>query len=188
MSAIRENGKIVGFQSVRSRPTRDEVAAADAACRGIMEGKGKLIVLLAYTPATARDLRQTAAWVNDVLTSGDLRRRFDLSREDLLGSIARRTDRLVSTIQATLQGVADVNVHVQKSAIQGHTGVEQAHDAAAHQNEATSSAAAAIEQVTVSIGEVHVHPDPADRRQPVRRRRSTSQGAYPIPDLKPTFP
>ena len=222
VSVVRENGQVVGYQSVRSRPTREEVAAAADAYQRIREGRGKLIVLhgcamahrpswllawtallsqmrisaaatlslallaaaeltgaavppwlkamlagmaglhalyflLSYTPAVARDLHQTAAWMNGVLTSGDLRSRFGLSREDLLGSIARRADKFVSSVQATLQGIADINTQVRQSAGQVHAGVGQAHDAAAHQSEATSSAAAAIEQVTVSIGEVATH-------------------------------
>lgn len=235
VSAIHENGRIVGYQSVRSRPTRDEIAAAEAAYRSIRSGNSKLIVLhgqamkrqpnwllawralssqmcisatatlalallaaaellgftipfqlkaavaglagihavyflLAYIPATVRDLHQTASWINGVLTSGDLRRRFELTREDQLGSIARRTDRFVSTMQATLQGILDVNTQVLQSANRVHAGVEHAHEAAGHQNEATLSASANIEQVTVSIGEVAANAQ--ETHQVAERSRS----------------
>ena len=43
-SPVRENGKIVGYQSVRGRPTREEIAAADAAYKRIKGGDRSLLV------------------------------------------------------------------------------------------------------------------------------------------------
>ena len=38
VSPVRESGRLIGYQSVRSRPTREEIAAADAAYKRIKEG------------------------------------------------------------------------------------------------------------------------------------------------------
>jgi aerotaxis receptor len=42
VSPVRENGRVVGFQSVRSRPTREEIAAATAAYRRLRAGDKSL--------------------------------------------------------------------------------------------------------------------------------------------------
>ena len=44
VSPVRENGQVIGFQSVRSRPTREEIAAAEAAYRRINDGDTRLEV------------------------------------------------------------------------------------------------------------------------------------------------
>ncbi|THF66523.1 methyl-accepting chemotaxis protein [Pseudothauera nasutitermitis] len=44
-SPVRENGRVVGYQSVRSRPTREEVSAAENAYRRIRSGDRSITVL-----------------------------------------------------------------------------------------------------------------------------------------------
>ncbi|MEI7614455.1 MAG: PAS domain-containing protein, partial [Betaproteobacteria bacterium] len=44
VTPVRENGQITGFQSVRSRPSREEVEAAQAAYARIKQGATDLIV------------------------------------------------------------------------------------------------------------------------------------------------
>jgi len=92
-----------------------------------------------------------------VLSTGDLRKRFDLERRDVIGSIARKADKFASSMQATIQGVADIAQQVAVATEDVHAGMKSSHDSAIRQSEATSSAAAAIEEVTVSIGEVAAH-------------------------------
>jgi aerotaxis receptor len=41
-SPVRENGQVVGYQSVRARPSREETAAAEAAYRRIRQGDKSL--------------------------------------------------------------------------------------------------------------------------------------------------
>lgn len=222
-SAVRENGRVVGYQSVRGRPSRNEIDAAEAAYRRIREGNTTLLIahgrvirrraawlesllslssqmrlaglaallpalalaspllggpslpawvagpllagailyalyfLLIYTPSTARDLSATSRWLEAILTSGDLRPRFDLSRRDVIGSIARKADKFASSIQATLQGISDVSAQVAQASREVDGGVKLTHRSARTQSEATATAAAAIEEVTVSIGEVAAH-------------------------------
>ena len=219
VSPVRENGQIVGYQSVRGRPSREEIAAAAAAYQRIRAGDKSIRVehgrvvrnwpafadallamrtqlafaglvglmpalllglgtlgigvpaaanaavaavcglyalffLVAYAPRLMRDLGATSDWLEQILRSGDLRMRFPQSRGDVLGEIGRKADNLVSSMQAMLQGVSDISGQVSLATQHVETGMRNV-DAAAHaQNEATSSAAAAIEEVTVSIGEV----------------------------------
>ena len=223
VSPVRENGRVVGYQSVRVRPTRAEVDAAQNAYRRISAGDTSIkisngrvvryraawldaflslrsqmtlaglaallpalaglsahlggptlpavvalpvaaaIVLYAlfflwiYAPHTARDLNVVADWLEQVLSTGDLRHRLDLRRRDVIGSIARKADKFASSIQATIQGIADTAQQVAAATNDVQAGVKSSHDSAVKQSEATSSAAAAIEEVTVSIGEVAAH-------------------------------
>ncbi|MGE5490598.1 MAG: methyl-accepting chemotaxis protein [Actinomycetota bacterium] len=225
-SPVRENGQVVGYQSVRSRPTRDEIAAASAAYKRIREGDRSIYVshgrvvkrrpawvngllalqtqmaimglallavsgtvlagramspapaggfdnvlaalaafgvlyglyfLLFFTPRVSSDLTGLAEWLERLLVTGRLNQRFDLSRRDIVGTIARRADKFVSSVQATVQGMADIASQVNQASRMVGEGVEVVRQSASKQSEATSSAAAAVEQVTVSIGEVAAH-------------------------------
>ena len=223
VSPVRENGKVVGYQSVRSRPSREEIAGAEAAYKRIKDGstvlevrhgrvvhhrpewltrllsvRSQMIItgltalipaiealsdhlggptfpatlsvlvaavsilyalyfLLIYVPQTARDLNQTSDWLEGVLSSGNLTQRFDLSRRDVIGGIARKADKFTSSVQATIQGIADIAKQVTLATDDVKSGMKISQDSAVKQSEATSSAAAAIEEVTVSISEVATH-------------------------------
>lgn len=219
-SPVREDGRVIGYQSVRSKPSRDEILAADAAYAKVRSGdtsvmirhgrivkkhsglvtwllsiQGQLILMgvltllpellgflasflksglfdkvvtainivhyvyavyfiLWFIPRTVSDLGQTRQFLEDVLKSGDLRRRFNLERSDVVGDIGRLADRFISSVQATVQGMDDTAKQVDGTNRQVSVGVKNVSDSAMVQSEATSSAAAAVEQVTVSIGEV----------------------------------
>ena len=222
-SPVREHGQLVGYQSVRGRPTREEIAGAEAAYKRVSAGDKTLRIehgrvvkhrpawlsgllslrsqmmlaglvallpalemlcrhfggptlpaglalplaaitvvytlyyLFIYVPLTARDLTITADWLEEILSSGNLKKRLDLDRRDVIGSIARKADKFASSMQATIQGVADVAQQVSYAANEVNAGMRSSQTSAQTQSEATSSAAAAIEQVTVSIGEVVAH-------------------------------
>ena len=222
-SPVRENGQIVGYQSVRSRPSREEIAAAEAAYKRVREGDTSLYVehgrvfrhrplwinrllslrsqmilvglvalltvldalsdhlggptfpdwlalpvailsslyvlayLAFYVPRTTRDLDTTQEWLGNLLSSGDMRRRFDVNRRDVVGRIAREADMFVSSVQATVQGISDIAKQVEFATNDVNSGMKVSHESAIKQSEATASAAAAIEEVTVSIGEVAHH-------------------------------
>lgn len=222
-SPVREHGQVVGYQSVRVRPSREEIAAAEAAYKRIREGDKSLAIeqgrvvkrrpawvskllslrsqmtlagiaallpaiemvsrhlggpalpdnvallvaaitvlytlyyLLFYVPLTSRDLDTTSDWLERVLSSGDLTHRLELDRRDVIGGIARKADKFASSIRATIQGIADVAQQVSFAATEVNAGMRSSQTSAETQSEATSSAAASIEQVTVSIGEVVAH-------------------------------
>ncbi|MGE5385350.1 MAG: methyl-accepting chemotaxis protein [Betaproteobacteria bacterium] len=223
VSPVREGGKVVGYQSVRSRPTPAEISAAETAYTRIREGdrtlrveQGRVVrrrpawlnamlslpaqmtmagaalviasalslvstwagsplldniqavvsrLVLLYglyflffvAPRAAGDLHKLADWLETTLVSGNLSHRFDVSRRDVLGMIGRRADKFVSMVQATVQGMADVASQVDTATREVGRGVDTVKISASKQSEATSSAAAAVEQVTVSIGEVAEH-------------------------------
>jgi len=222
-SPVRESGQVVGYQSVRSKPTREEVAAAETAYKRLRAGDASIKIkngrvlkqrpdwlenllslrsqmmlaglaallpaselisrqlggprfpelvslslaaitvtytlyfLFYYVPHTVHALQMTSDWMEGMLLSGDLRKRFDLERRDSIGSIARKADKIASSTQATIQGIADVSLQVSMAANGVRAGMSRSQASAQTQSEATSTAAAAIEQVTVSIGEVAAH-------------------------------
>lgn len=222
-SPVRENGQVVGYQSVRSRPSREEIAGAEEAYRKIRAGDKSLRVdhgrvvrvlpaavewlsalptqmailgglailpalvellrrqtgstllddlqlgltgftalyalyfLLRVIPCASRDLNATAKYLEMVLSTGDLKTRFNLERRDILGRVGRLADKFISSVQATVQGMADTAKQVDIANKEVHAGIRHVNQSAVSQNESTSSAAAAVEEVTVSIGEVAAH-------------------------------
>ena len=224
VSPVRENGQVVGYQSVRSRPSREEIAATEKAYARINAGEkkwavshgravrvrpplvaallslraqmafmGVLVLALGLTeaarmaldepaflqlpqqlligfsvlyalyfvgyfaPRVGRDLDAIGRWLHSVLSSGNLKQRLSIARDDQIGVVARQMDAFVASVQATVQGMADTALHVRQSTQEVETGMRAVMQSAEHQNEATSSAAAAVEEVTVSIGEVAEH-------------------------------
>jgi aerotaxis receptor len=223
LSPVRDAGRVVGYQSVRSRPAREEIEAAAEACRRIKEGNNHLDIehgrvihkrpawLLAlvslraqltfmsvlvvalgilevieklagvewaanlqaglmavsalyalyyvafFVPKLNRDLEAIASWIESVLSTGNLKRRLTTRRSDLLGVVANRMDGFVASIQATVQGMADTARQVEIATREVDRGIRIVFASAQKQSEATSAAAAAVEEVTVSIGEVAEH-------------------------------
>ena len=222
VSPVRENGQVVGYQSVRSRPSREEIEAATAAYEQINRGStalvvihghavykhstlvkamtslrgqtyflGLLVLLLGcvdlsevffgldfgwahealmglaivyaiyfvgfFVPKLSRDLDTIADWTESLLTTGNLKRRLLIRRSDMLGSVVNRMDAFVSSVQATVQGMADTARQVAETTHEVDAGMHVVHQSAEKQSEATSAAAAAVEEVTVSIGEVAEH-------------------------------
>jgi aerotaxis receptor len=222
-SPVRESGQIVGYQSVRARPTRQEIEAADAAYRRIKQGdkslriehgrvvrvlpasvewfaslqtqmflmgllavvpgmvdllsgllEGRLLnhvhdalsviaalyalfFLFWVTPRVSRDLQATADHLETVLSTGDLKTRLEIHRRDIIGRVARLADKFIASVQATVQGMADTAKQVDVANNQVRAGVHNVNQSAVVQSDATSASAAAVEQVTVSIGEVAAH-------------------------------
>ncbi|HMM54178.1 MAG TPA: PAS domain-containing methyl-accepting chemotaxis protein [Candidatus Desulfobacillus sp.] len=219
VSPVRENGQIVGYQSVRSRPSREDIAAAEAAYSRVRAGDKSiriehgrvvrnrsalvsalgslraqmllaglagllpallllgeaaglgvptaagvavaaacglyaLFFLAGYAPRLIRDLEAASGWLERLLRSGDLNERFCPARADVVGAIGRKADKFVSSVQAMLQGVSDIAGQVSQATQEVDSGMGNVEKSAHAQNEATTSAAAAIEEVTVSIGEV----------------------------------
>lgn len=222
-SPVRERGQIVGYQSVRTSPSRDEINATEAVYRRLKQGDTSirilhgrpaptrtsplvlfaslgnqtllfgvfallssmgllasaifpveqlatlsiglgsvgllwsLFYLLFFVPGLRRDLTKTAAYLENLLISGNLKQRFDLERPDELGVVVRKLDRFISSVQATIQGMADTAYQVQLVSNEVGQGIANVNQSARVQSDATSSAAAGIEQITVSIGEVAAH-------------------------------
>jgi len=72
-SPVRENGQIVGYQSVRRRPSREEVTTAEAAYKRLRQGDESLRVLHGQV-VSARSLKSVLlSWMtNDRLQTGSI--------------------------------------------------------------------------------------------------------------------
>jgi methyl-accepting chemotaxis protein len=116
-----------------------------------------LYFLLAFTPRLKADLDGTFLALEKMLGSGDLRQRVETPRSDLLGRLVDNVDRMISSFQSTVQGMADTAGQVHRVAVEVRQGVGNVRESARVQSDATASAAAGIEQITVSIGEVAAH-------------------------------
>ncbi|MEI7429207.1 MAG: PAS domain-containing protein [Betaproteobacteria bacterium] len=103
-----------------------------------------LFYLLLYVPHTTRDLDNTAAWLEYIMRSGNLRQRFDVDRCDVIGSIVRKADDFVASVQATIQGVGDIADQVAVVTQDVHSGIKRFHDSSLQQSQPDTSAAAAI--------------------------------------------
>ncbi len=221
-SPVREKGQIVGYQSVRTCPSREEIKAAEGAYQRVNRGDRSirilhgrvvprirspftafasleaqpmimgvlatllslalifggmlpegassllqilgglglalaLFFLLGFLPRFRRDLNNSAAYLEHLLTSGNLKQRFDLNRQDDLGILMRKLDRFVSSVQAMVQGMADTAKQVQRMSNEVHQGIAHVNDAARIQSDATTAAAAGIEEISTSISEVATH-------------------------------
>ncbi len=223
VSPVRENGQVVGYQSVRSRPTADEIRAAGEAYQRIGAGStllevrhgrverkrpgwvnaalsmggqllllGMLIVCIAacdlaerflawpdaglvrlavlslavpyafyylfvLVPGINREIDSINRWLDGLLSTGNLKTRLTTRRSDALGGIGKRMDIFAASVQAIIQGMADTARQVDESTREVGAGMQVAFASAQKQSEATSAAAAAVEEVTVSIGEVAEH-------------------------------
>ena len=251
-SPVRENGRVVGYQSVRSRPSRDEVAAASDAYarlkrgdRGIQVVHGRivpsrqslwtgfsslrcqavsvgvallavsamllaypslpagvatylaygagglglllsLIFLLLFVPRLLGDFSAASAYLERVLTSGDLKSRFELAREDQLGVLVHEIAQFVSWIQSTIQGIGDTSHQVRRATSEVADGVHNVDQSARVQSDATASAAAGIEEITVSISEVAAHAQ-ATRDSAALAAEASAKGARLSADASRTI-
>jgi aerotaxis receptor len=224
-SPVREQGRVVGYQSIRFKPTREQVQAASEAYRRIREGDrsltiedGRVVshraawlefaagcavqlrlsmvsalaaailgiaalaagsghpflrplaeVVFALSALAAlvglfhadrrlhRDLSAVLAYLDRVLSTGDLRERFELNREDCLGAIGRRLTLLTHWVQAAVLSIGDAAVHVEKGTGEVYRGVLEIDQAANSQSAASSSVAAAAAELGLTIREVSDH-------------------------------
>jgi len=225
VSPVRENGQVVGYQSLRSRPSREQIAGATDAYRQIRAGsttlkvkEGQVVsarsawaerarssdfqlmmgmvlalassvlglasflwgadgallrdaaagvlglsgvfavyVLVAVLPRLGHDLGQIEFYLDHVLSSGDLKSRFDLSRQDRMGAIGRKMGLLVGWVQSTVQCIGDAVIQVQDGTEQVFRAVLEIDQAAGTQSSATASVAAAATELSLTIAEVSQH-------------------------------
>jgi aerotaxis receptor len=222
-SPVRENGQIIGYQSVRTCPSREEIKATEAVYQRLKRGDKSIKIfhglaipartsvlslfsglgmqpmlfgiftvllsiaivgttlfkmeqlypvlqalgaigllwslyfLLFFVPKLRGDVNSASEYLENLLLSGNLKLRFDLARPDELGVVVRKIDRFVSSVQATIQGMADTAAQVQLVSNEVGQGIANVNQSARVQSDATASAAAGIEEITVSIGEVAAH-------------------------------
>ncbi|TDR81497.1 methyl-accepting chemotaxis protein [Paludibacterium purpuratum] len=222
-SPVRERGNIIGYQSVRTSPTREQVAAAEAAYRRLNQGDksihvqhGRVVrnrspfmeklisfearlygfilfavltllcgtvvsegwlpslgvvyhgltlaLLLAalymgcfYLPRAMGRLQRIGDYLERTLSAGDLTDTLVPQQNDVIGRIGGRLDTQLSAMRATLQVIADASREVGDSSGALQNTVTQLAAAAEKQSGSSASAAAGVEQVSVSINEVAQH-------------------------------
>ena len=224
-SPVRENGRIVGYQSLRHKPSREQISAAEGAYRRINEGDKSLKVvegnalrnlstwgeygasadfklglgallalagsvaglasffaeskhsflqsglaallglsgvyalymLLALLPRLKSDLKKTEDYLDSILSSGNLKLRFNLDRQDTLGAVGRKLGLLVSWTQTTVQCIGDALGNVQAATDDVRKSIQEIDQAANSQHLATASVAAATTELGLTIQEVTQH-------------------------------
>ncbi len=225
ISPVREGGRIVGYQSLRHRPSREQIAGAGDAYRRINAGDTSLkieagraiqvlksrtqkftnvqfqlalsavlalsasaIGLLAFAggrsypslrtaaalflvlsgmaafltlfrvlPNLTRDLNRIESYLDELLTSGNLKRKFESDQQDRLGSIGRKLGLFVSWVQSTVQCIGEATNHVQGVAEDVLKSVAEIQQAATAQNMNSASVAAAATELGLTIQEVSQH-------------------------------
>jgi len=240
-SPVRENGRIVGYQSLRHKPNREQIHAAEGAYRRIREGDtslkveeghavrvrsfaaqllasadfkvgfGVLLALVASVaglvgflgsakhsllqdavagisglsglyalymifgllPGLKNDLRMTEEYLDSVLSSGNLKLRFNLERQDSVGSIGRKMGLLVSWMQSTVQCIGDAVGHVQTATADVMKSIQEIDQAANSQHLATASVAAATTELGLTIREVTQHMQSTETTVGETGRRAT---------------
>ncbi|MDP5240778.1 PAS domain-containing methyl-accepting chemotaxis protein [Uliginosibacterium sp. 31-16] len=239
-SPVREKGQVVGYQSVRTPPTREQVAGAEKAYQHLRAGDRSIrvqdgrvtrnhsplvdtllafqtrlfsFVLLAifteisrllagavewgwlqtvhkisaavllvaafymlfwYLPRALQRLKNVRNFLEKALGAGDLSATLTPTYNDLIGEIAGRIDTLVSAVRATLQIIGDTTREVAETTNGLNQSVESLVAAAAVQSASTSTAAAGVEEMTVSIAEVAHH---AASTQSVAQQAGQQAGA-----------
>jgi aerotaxis receptor len=214
ISPVREGGRIVGYQSVRSRPTRAQIEASDAAYRSINAGKpglavrhgeaivrsgerhaklrsfgfglsllsagtlvgvlgaafgttlplvvsfataGVSLLTLAYFMMVCalplrRAIDRQQHYLNQVLSTGDLS--LQPERGGAADEMARQTGLLVSSLQSTLQGMANVASELNSVMERAGQSAGTMRVRCDEQSSSTASTAAALEEMTESLHEV----------------------------------
>lgn len=220
-SPVRENGQIVGYQSVRLRPTREEIDAAEHAYQRIKAGdrsirveSGRVLknhsavlstlmsyefrlygfvvlamlsglmgfaarsmpslvrahdglslltlltgasMLLFFLPKANKRLSMIHDFLERTLATGDLAHKLILGGNDQISQIAAKIVSQIAAVRATLQIMNDAAREVAEATLSLDNAVTKLAASAAQQSNATSAAAAGVEEMTVSIGEVAEH-------------------------------
>lgn len=241
VSPVREEGGIVGYQSIRHRPSRQQIDAASAAYQRLMAGdtsikvqEGRVVkvrgaltqrgqaydfqILLAallgllsvavgmasllggiasavrwfaaaalavsglhglfmltrFLPRLRHYVAETNAYLDEVLSTGNLRLRCDVERDDAIGAIGRKQRLLNSWMQSSIQSVGDAVQHVEQAASIVSTSIHEIGQAADSQNVATASVAAATTELGLTIREVSQHLQNTETTVSESGRRATS--------------
>jgi aerotaxis receptor len=224
-SPVREDGRVVGYQSIRFKPNQEQIRSASEAYRRVRQGEGKLTIVdgrvvarrailmetlfgygsllrismifaiasgalgwfaLADAPShpilrlvaqvvfaisalaalaglffadrkLRHDLTAVSRYLEEILSTGNLRTHFGFERENCVGSIGRRIALFASWVEATVLSIRDAVAHVQAGTEAVLRGVLEIDKAANSQSAASSSVAAAAAELGLTIREVADH-------------------------------
>lgn len=113
--------------------------------------------LITYSRRTQGELDRIGDWLEHILATGDLRPRLDLQRRDIVGRVGRRADKMGSSLQATLQGLVEVEKLVAKSTQDVGRNVQEIHTAVRHQSDMAMKSANHVKDVLASVCMVADH-------------------------------
>ena len=90
-------------------------------------------------PGLSAEIERIGAWVERILSSGNLKTRLETQRDDTLGHLAKRLNTFTSSVQAIIQGMADTARQVDETTHDVDAGMQVAFLSAQKQSEATSA-------------------------------------------------
>jgi len=225
VSPVRIDGKVVGYQSLRLRPSRQDIHAASAAYALLKKGdksikvvEGRVVpvraqwavaasrsdfqlglgafvalvasvcgiavllggdaqgwmpkavagllalsglfalnAMLRILPRLFGDLRLVKAYLDEVLTTGNMTQWAEFQRQDLTGDIGRNATMLVGWMQSSLQCIDDSLGRVDSASREVLSRIQEIDQAANSQSTASASVAAASTELSLTISEVTQH-------------------------------
>ena len=142
-----------------------------------------------FVPKLSRDLDKMADWTESLLTTGNLKRRLQIQRSDMLGSVSEPDGCLLFLRYRRPYGAWPIRRSMSRNRrLRSKPACIVVHRSAEKQSEATSAAAATVEEVTVSIGEVAEHARSTEsraehRRRVAQRRKRSGEACATITEL-----
>lgn len=224
-SPVRQDGRIVGYQSLRGKPTRQQIQAVSAIYERVRQGDASIRIedgrafanysavgrrvrgsrfqlqagwsallliclssmvtilaadhpshwlhaqipllgvgaiiafaqLATIIPRQLRHISEIEEYLDALLSSGDLRKTFESSRQDNIGRIGRKLNLFISWVQSTVLCINDATAHVRVAADEVARDAKEIRVAAQTQNVNTASIAAAATELELTIREVSQH-------------------------------
>jgi aerotaxis receptor len=118
---------------------------------------GTLLILLSTLPSLLRDMDQIDSYLNTLLSTGDFTTPFSVDQRGRSGKIARSLGLLTGWVQSTILCIQDAVVPVAQGTEQVRKAILEIDKAAAAQNIASASVAAATTELDLTIREVAEH-------------------------------
>jgi methyl-accepting chemotaxis protein len=120
---------------------------------------GSIVIILVYSQRLIRGIPRTANDLRDVMArsvaNGDLTLRAPKNElKDEMGEIAKTFNQLMINVGASIYDVKHGSIEMQHAAEQLASSADEVNRSSQAQNESAASTAAAVEEVTVSIGMV----------------------------------
>ncbi|MGA2352841.1 MAG: methyl-accepting chemotaxis protein, partial [Terracidiphilus sp.] len=138
-----------------------------------LSGIYAMYMLFWLLPSMKGDLKKTESYIDSVLSTGDLKLRFNVDRQDSMGAIGRKLGLLVSWVQSAVQCIGDAVENVQTATEDVTKSIQEINQAANSQHMATSSVAAATTELGLTIREVSEHLHATEKTVDETGRKAT---------------
>ena len=160
VEVARDLGALADQQKIIAGRTRQEIGAAQRATLLALVAAltGAVLIALAVSALVMRAIAEPVSGMQRALLeaqrTNDLTQRVEVRSDDEIGQMARAFNALMETLQGTLRKVVSGAHEVSSAAAQMASASAQITQSARVQSESAASTAAAVEEVTVSIGQV----------------------------------